>query len=280
MVAQKNTMKSSSRTKSHSRSIEIGTCLICDWALPAVAEARASPADDLGTAHYLVLGTLGTKRADASHWRNPPHQALANLPTSQRANGLVDPTAVQSFTKRYGMLRGWHVDEVNEQLRNRRIALNQDPNVGNQIPGIYDYSKPRFAFTSSQFAETQRLLQNAWGGGDEAAAAVKELEKQAVRGGLMYGAAGIEFRPSISAGGVELRTNNLWSFICLLFLSDYARGKPAKCANPECPAPYFLKKRITQKYCEAGECVAWAQRQSALKWWHKEHGKSNRSIQK
>ncbi|HEV2022314.1 MAG TPA: hypothetical protein VGQ94_07270 [Terriglobales bacterium] len=42
------------------------------------------------------------------------------------------------------------------------------------------------------------------------------------------------------------------------------------CGNPQCPAPYFLAKRETQRYCERGECTAYAQQQYALKWWDKE----------
>jgi hypothetical protein len=234
----------------------------------------------LGTAHYHILGTLGPERADASHWRNPPHEAFANLPASPREDGLVDPTAAHGFTKRYGVLRGLLVDEAIEQLKVQEIRQNRDPNIRFEIPGIEDFSKPRFSFTSMAFADAQHLLQTAWRGGDEAAVAVKELEKQSALGNLMPRAVGIEFRPSVESGGIELRVTNLWSYICLLFLSDYAKGKTAVCANPECPAPYFLRKRVTPKYCEAGECVAWAQRQSALKWWHKEHGKSTRSKQK
>jgi hypothetical protein len=39
------------------------------------------------------------------------------------------------------------------------------------------------------------------------------------------------------------------------------------CANPECPARYFLARRSTQRYCERGECTRFAQRRHALTWW-------------
>lgn len=46
----------------------------------------------------------------------------------------------------------------------------------------------------------------------------------------------------------------------------------ARCPNPECPAPYFLKGRKTQRYCERPACIAYGQRQHKLKWWSA-HGK-------
>jgi hypothetical protein len=41
------------------------------------------------------------------------------------------------------------------------------------------------------------------------------------------------------------------------------------CHNPECPAPYFLKRRKDQKHCEMGPCTEYTQRQHANKYWHK-----------
>ena len=41
------------------------------------------------------------------------------------------------------------------------------------------------------------------------------------------------------------------------------------CENPECPAPYFLKARKTQRFCERGPCLAYGQRQHALSWWRR-----------
>lgn len=41
----------------------------------------------------------------------------------------------------------------------------------------------------------------------------------------------------------------------------------AVCGNPECPVKYFVGRRHDQKYCERGDCTAYAQRQYALKHW-------------
>lgn len=72
----------------------------------------------------------------------------------------------------------------------------------------------------------------------------------------------------LSGEHVWLGTKDLWTMICFLFLRDLTAGKLGICENPDCPAPYYKKKRSTQKFCEAGPCVAFAQRQYALRWWN------------
>ena len=120
----------------------------------------------------------------------------------------------------------------------------------------------------SDFADAQRLLRQAWSG-DESVVDMNigaELNQ-----GFELLAFGI--RPK---GEVLLATRDLWKLICFLFLLDKKRGKTGVCANPNCPAPYFLKLRRTQKICEQGECVTWAQRKYALGWWNRE-GKARRT---
>jgi hypothetical protein len=77
-------------------------------------------------------------------------------------------------------------------------------------------------------------------------------------------------------GGIQITPDNLWTTICILFLRDHAAGRTGICANPSCAAPYFLKRRKTQKFCEAGVCTAYAQRQYANSWWQRE-GKARRA---
>lgn len=48
----------------------------------------------------------------------------------------------------------------------------------------------------------------------------------------------------------------------------------AFCQNSECPAPYFLAKRLDQKYC-SNECAWPAKRAAKLKWWHEHRGKTS-----
>jgi len=51
----------------------------------------------------------------------------------------------------------------------------------------------------------------------------------------------------------------------------FRRSPLAKvCANPDCPAPYFVAGRTTQQYCSE-KCSGVLQRKHKLRWW-KEHG--------
>ena len=47
------------------------------------------------------------------------------------------------------------------------------------------------------------------------------------------------------------------------------------CANPDCPSPYFIAKRTTQRFCTE-KCSGVLQRAHKLRWW-KQHGKEWRS---
>src|SRR5207245_1209652 len=47
----------------------------------------------------------------------------------------------------------------------------------------------------------------------------------------------------------------------------------AKCENPACRNPYYLRRRRDQKYCSANdECARFANRKAALRYWHKKKG--------
>ena len=46
------------------------------------------------------------------------------------------------------------------------------------------------------------------------------------------------------------------------------------CANPDCPAPYFIADKTTQRYCSES-CAEVLQRAYKLQWW-KEHGSERR----
>jgi hypothetical protein len=68
---------------------------------------------------------------------------------------------------------------------------------------------------------------------------------------------------------IEIKTHDFLGTITLLFLRDYWAGRIGICANQKCPNPYFIRKRKTQKYCEAGPCTGEAQRQQKLNWWNR-----------
>lgn len=177
---------------------------------------RLPEATEISGGH--VLGTLGLERANPAHWKEPPHERLANLPTcdaqtgqftTEPVSGLAEAKAVEAFVKKHGVL-GSHVDEAT---------------------GGFDEDVVHFA-------DAQDTLRRAWMGDTEA---VKEIEEQVEDA--------LETRISVQAKGIEVTTENLWSFICVLFLRDRAAGKTKFCANPDCPNPYFLRKRKGQEFC-------------------------------
>ena len=202
-----------------------------------------------------VTGTLGLDLADISNWQEPPHRVFANLPRFDLVKSdnlallnehgrmlrrdaagrllpeLVDLKAMEKFVKKYGSFH------VNDDI---------------------DETKDHFDLDAADFTDAQDDLRKAWAGDS---GAMSEIEAQ-----LKYP---LEARLSVKAGGVELTTDNLRSLICVLFLLDRAAGKTAVCANPECPAPYFLRKRKDQKFCERGQCTVYAQRGYALGWWQR-----------
>jgi|SRR5215472_15027453 len=74
---------------------------------------------------------------------------------------------------------------------------------------------------------------------------------------------------------------NYYNLLAFVFkgVADLSR-RFGHCQNPGCPTPYFLSKRASQKYCERGECTAYAQRQYALKWWNQEGRKRRQTKRK
>ena len=64
----------------------------------------------------------------------------------------------------------------------------------------------------------------------------------------------------------ESRTEFQRALYCLFRQS--ARAKV--CANPECPAPYFIARETTQRYC-SDKCAEVIQREYKRRWWS-EHG--------
>ena len=73
--------------------------------------------------------------------------------------------------------------------------------------------------------------------------------------------------------GLAFFVDDVWSIVAILFLRDHRAKRTAMCANPNCPNPYFIRKRRTQKYCEAGPCVAEALKTQKREWWRRRRGK-------
>jgi hypothetical protein len=268
--------------------------------MPKTVEAKAghAPGDK-----YLA-GTLSREQVDQSKWPLLPHLALANLPTYD-AQGVMnmsppppefdaylaedgvarevelaslDVSAAEKFVRRYGVLH--ESDEIllrkglsiEQHLEQEGVPLMEPADIKDISITADDYAI--FRTKVSELASAQRLLRLAWM--KNTAAIDIYLQGEIDRGFEINSfeiRQGFSFRRKASVG---LRSNDLWTYICFLVVLDYAKGRTGYCENPECLAPYYLKKRRTQKICESGPCTAWAQRQYALNWWNKE-GKKRRA---
>jgi hypothetical protein len=102
-------------------------------------------------------------------------------------------------------------------------------------------------------------LRAAWERNEQA---IAEMQASRIPAMLFPTKGGFEFEPHVWTQAMDL-----------LFLRDHLAGKTAICANKDCPNPYFIRKRKTQKYCEAGPCVAQAQKEQKREWWNKNRGK-------
>lgn len=164
--------------------------------------------------------------------KEPPHEAFANMQDGQ--------AATWAFYDRWGPL-----------MAESRIA----PETLESLYRPHTLPCPVIAF------ELRDALRRAWRGEEalEGELPLSYIERSA--GHYM------KFSWVFKAGNAELVAEDLWSAICVLFLRDHAAHKTAVCAHPNCPAPYFIKKRKTQKFCEAGPCVEYGARQRANKWW-------------
>jgi hypothetical protein len=81
---------------------------------------------------------------------------------------------------------------------------------------------------------------------------------------------------AIEGKRIVLAPHSIWDAINLLFHRDRLEHRLAICANPKCLNPYFVRKRKTQIYCQAGPCVEEAQREQKRQWWARNRGKAQR----
>jgi hypothetical protein len=235
MVKRRKNMKTSSTENRAKAEYRFPSFVTCGGFLPETVTIQPDP--DVADFPSIFSGTLGTERLAGKAWRVPPHIAFANL-------RVEDPQSVAAFIKQHGVLL--YAD------RHEKDSLHD--------AGF----RKAFRERAEDLAAYQGFLQLAWDGEHSSF----DLMEDQIE-------AGIVTRVHVRDGVVSLETPALWTFICFLFLRDFTAGKLGICANPDCPARYFKKKRSTQKFCEAGPCVAYAQRQYALRWWNVE-GKARR----
>lgn len=84
--------------------------------------------------------------------------------------------------------------------------------------------------------------------------------------------------PDWKRGRLTFRPRDPLERACLLLLENSARAKV--CANPDCPAPYFLaKKKAIQRFCSP-DCLKPFQKQWKLDWWERVGKKRRRAKQR
>ena len=218
------------------------------------------------------MAKIGTADIDPSRWKEPPHRAYANLPIvalSDSQEEMIDAKAMLSFTKKFGLLDNLLTSPEDKEWtgflkREGFLEYLKEPEDRvmpvESSPSVETISREVSGYTSEQIqklAGTQSLLKYAWRSGDERA--LDAIDS--------YLSGGLPIHFEIDEGCLRIYVASVQRLILMLFLRDHAAGKTAICANPDCPAPYFLKSRKTQRICEAGDCVGWAQRNYALKWW-------------
>lgn len=74
-------------------------------------------------------------------------------------------------------------------------------------------------------------------------------------------------------GTLSVQPNYCLFPLCLAIAASEWGGKMTTCANPDCPQPYFLKGRKTQRFCDRPACIAYGQREHKRNWWS-EHGEA------
>jgi hypothetical protein len=258
------TVKQKEHTKDLSANLEprhyFTASIICGYHLPLSIETtsgseverdgmkRDKPDSQEPAGGYVISGTVDKWRyGGGSIWPEAPHIAFANL--------LVErPEAAEKFIKRYGVLQEGFLRKDPKQ-EEAKAYLRQH--------GLTPFESPppkTFSIDSVLLAALQDELRGAWDNDWELHKPYVSLLQEQIEEGT---------RVVVSSGEVVLRTVDPWTFICFLFLRDFTAGKLGFCGNPDCPAPYFRKKRKTQKYCEEGACVQYAQRQYSLDWWNR-----------
>jgi len=70
-----------------------------------------------------------------------------------------------------------------------------------------------------------------------------------------------------------MKTPPLTTLERALYYFQRHSGRARRCANPECPAPYFFASKKGQKYCTS-KCSAPSQREQKRRWWRENRAKN------
>jgi len=183
--------------------------------------------------HTCLRGKLGPEQANPSRWKEPPHVVLANLPDAPDPTGGMPQG--QGSKEAMALFVGWASGPGARVIE--AFTKRYGPLLGNRYAGDM-HRTPEFFQEVYPFNQFRKSLQKAWAG---EAAAIKTIR------GLRV------LRPqpvllAVDQSGLVVQVTTLEHFICLLFLRDYKNGLTGVCANPDCPARYFLRERAGQQF--------------------------------
>lgn len=214
--------------------------------------------------------------------------------TSSAARAFLNQAArVSSAEKYWELVQGAENKALIEELLNRHL-FERRRELLFDLANMHDKGFARFLrkwgrrFLGSQAALTERDvvtlrdgLRQVWGQDASIAQKQSVLQQWLVvphpiptyrRGPFSYmGQSPLRvdmWQPVLHAGKIEPAFHSLRAQLIQAVLEHHS--KMAICQNPDCAAPYFMAKRSDQKYCERGECTAYAQRKYALEWWNRE----------
>jgi hypothetical protein len=219
---------------------------------------------------YQIKGIFAEGKVNPVRWKTPPHRYLLNAPiasTTEQMTEIIEPRAMLDFARRYGPLFTTPESGVGHAFA-KEESWTQFVVSSRSLEAIPEERAwdEKDLFTNMAHAHSLALLRFAWRSGHKLALeAISESAGQHLR-----------VRIDVASGVVATGAEDAWSFVCMLVLRDRAAGRTGICANPDCPAPYFLKSRKTQRICEEGACVSWAQRSYALKWWRNHESKASK----
>ena len=251
-----------------------GSAIRADWQLPVEPDLDSLEHNlSGGVSAYTILAKPGNVIVNPARWKDPPHRHYVNLPvasTPESGTEIVDPKSMLAFSRRYGLLSRSSVHHHDFDPSGERDIwvqrVESSESRASLSESISRYGQEELRDLTA--AKSQALLRFAWESGDRRA-----LEAIAKCAGE-----NLQCHVGVDDGTLVISAQDVWTLICLLLVRDHAAGKTAICANPDCQAPHFLKSRKDQKTCEAVECVAWAQRQHALKW-YRDNRKKNPNLE-
>jgi hypothetical protein len=179
--------------------------------------------------------------------KHPPHVALANL--------FDDEKAALKFVESYGPL--FASKEYLLKNGEARDLLPLSPNESVRELLKEHPSADFYHYGVSNLWQQRAILRKAWEGDRAAVEVIRQ-----------HASANISSQWKFQRGQIDITAPDAWTVVCILFLIGHESGNTVICENrAECPAPYFVRKRRTQKFCEAGPCVAYGQRLRSSKWW-------------